>query len=138
MSFMRFFGVFAIPGRSTNRASRRTLGIDRVFMYNVHDGMDASERTIAEQLKSAGYQTGMVGKWRLGHLDRYIPWNQGIYEFYGVTFSNDMSNLFFYQNQKIIHKPIDQRYLARHLVINALLIAAWRRNPRNELLVHID
>lgn len=99
-------------GLLTGRHAVR-LGIDHVFMYNAHDGMDASEITIAEQLKSVGYQTGMVGKWHLGHLDRYMPWNQGFNEFYGVPFSNDMSNLFFYENQKIIHKPIDQRYLTR-------------------------
>ena len=75
--------------------------------------MPPSEITIAEQLKKAGYSTGMVGKWHLGHLDRYMPWNQGFDEFYGVPFSNDMKNFFFYENQEIIHEPIDQRYLTK-------------------------
>ena len=106
-------------GLLTGRYSAR-MGIEHVFMYDAHDGMDSSEITIAEQLQKAGYDTGMVGKWHLGHLDRYMPWNQGFEEFYGVPFSNDMANFFFYENQKIIHEPIDQRYLTKRYTEKAL------------------
>ena len=41
--------------------------------------------TIAEVLKDAGYQTGLVGKWGLGTAGRSgIPNRQGFDEFYGV------------------------------------------------------
>lgn len=124
LKFNNFYAASSVcsPSRAgllTGRYPAR-MGIKHVFMYDSHDGMDPSEITVAEQLKAAGYQTGMVGKWHLGHLDRYMPWNQGFDEFYGVPFSNDMANFFFYENQRIIHEPIDQRYLTRRYTEKAL------------------
>ena len=117
LRFTQFYSASAIctPSRAgllTGRYAAR-MGISGVFSHVSHDGMPLAEITIAEQVKQAGYSTGMIGKWHLGHLDRYMPWNQGFDEFYGVPYSNDMANFFFYENQEIIHEPIDQRYLTR-------------------------
>lgn len=109
----------ARAGLMTGRHAKR-LGMKLVFMADSPDGMDPEEITIAEQLKHAGYQTGMVGKWHLGHLDRYMPWNQGFDEFYGVPYSNDMGNFFWYENQEIIYEAIDQRYLTKRYTDRAL------------------
>jgi len=122
--FTQFYAASSIctqsrAGLLTGRYSAR-MGISGVFSHESHDGMSPSEITIAEQLKQAGYHTGMVGKWHLGHLDRYMPWNQGFDEFYGVPYSNDMANFFFYENQEIIHEPIDQRYLTRRYTQKAV------------------
>ena len=106
-------------GLLTGRLAAR-MGIKHVFMYDAPDGMPPSEITIPEQLKQAGYHTGMVGKWHLGHRDRYMPWNQGFDEFYGVPYSNDMGNFFFYENQQMIPEPIDQRYLTRRYTEKAV------------------
>lgn len=106
-------------GLLTGRYPAR-MGIRHVFMADSMDGMPQAEITIAEQLRRAGYRTGLVGKWHLGHLDRYMPWNQGFDEFHGVPYSNDMGNFFFYHNREIDWTPIDQRYLTQRYTRHAL------------------
>jgi len=46
-------------------------------------GMSLSERTLADELKAAGYRTGMVGKWHLGAAPGYHPLDRGFEEFFG-------------------------------------------------------
>lgn len=46
-------------------------------------GMPASEITIAEMLKSAGYATGHVGKWHLGYTPETMPGGQGFDSTFG-------------------------------------------------------
>jgi arylsulfatase A len=58
-----------------------------------------------------------------------MPWNHGFNEFYGVPFSNNMSNLCFYEKQKIIHKPIDQRYLTRRYTAKATDFIGRHQEP---------
>ena len=40
-------------------------------------GLNPNEITIAEVLKSAGYKTGMFGKWHLGDQPEFLPTRQG-------------------------------------------------------------
>jgi arylsulfatase A-like enzyme len=46
-------------------------------------GLPLSERTLADQLKLAGYATGIVGKWHLGMEPKYHPMKRGFDEFFG-------------------------------------------------------
>ncbi|MCG8528437.1 MAG: sulfatase-like hydrolase/transferase [Opitutales bacterium] len=46
-------------------------------------GMDPAEITIADVLKTAGYQTYMIGKWHVGNRSSYHPNTRGFDEFYG-------------------------------------------------------
>ena len=62
----------------------------RVLFPNSANGLPHSEITIAEQLKSVGYATGMVGKWHLGHKKQYLPTTQGFDYYFGIPYSNDM------------------------------------------------
>lgn len=62
----------------------------RVFFPDSKNGIPASEITIAEQLKKAGYATHMIGKWHLGHREAYLPTNHGFDSYFGIPYSNDM------------------------------------------------
>ncbi len=46
-------------------------------------GLPLEEKTIADRLKTAGYATGLVGKWHLGGGADYHPLKRGFDEFYG-------------------------------------------------------
>jgi arylsulfatase A-like enzyme len=46
-------------------------------------GLPLTETTIADRLKGAGYATGLVGKWHLGHSPKFHPIKRGFQEFYG-------------------------------------------------------
>jgi arylsulfatase A-like enzyme len=47
-------------------------------------GLPLDERTIADDLKAAGYATGIFGKWHLGHFDpAYLPMQRGFIRQYG-------------------------------------------------------
>jgi arylsulfatase A-like enzyme len=50
---------------------------------NADAGLPVTETTLAERLKAAGYRTGLVGKWHLGHTEKYLPTNRGFEEFFG-------------------------------------------------------
>ncbi len=46
-------------------------------------GLPLSETTIADRLRSAGYATGLVGKWHLGAAPEFHPQRRGFDEFFG-------------------------------------------------------
>jgi arylsulfatase len=54
-------------------------------------GLVQWEVTMAEMLASAGYATGMFGKWHLGRTEGRFPTDQGFDEWYGVPNSTDES-----------------------------------------------
>lgn len=63
---------------------------NRVLFPDSKNGLPASEITIAEQLKQAGYRTACIGKWHLGHKEQYLPNNNGFDYYFGIPYSNDM------------------------------------------------
>ncbi len=46
-------------------------------------GLPLTERTLGDQLKAAGYRTGVVGKWHLGEAAPFHPNRRGFDEFFG-------------------------------------------------------
>ena len=65
-------------------------GNRRVLFPNSIGGLQKSEITIAEAMKTSGYATACVGKWHLGHLPEYLPTNHGFDSYFGIPYSNDM------------------------------------------------
>ena len=52
-------------------------------------GIPEDEVTIAQMLKTKGYQTALVGKWHLGDYGVSLPNKKGFDEFYGMLYSHD-------------------------------------------------
>lgn len=75
-------------------------------------GLSQSEITIAELLKKAGYQTGLMGKWHLGYRKEFNPVYQGFDQFYGFVSGNidyhshyDNSGIFdWWHNADTLHE----------------------------------
>lgn len=61
-----------------------------VLLAGDSKGLNPKEVTIAEVLKSAGYKTGIFGKWHLGDQPDFLPTKQGFDEFFGLPYSHDI------------------------------------------------
>ncbi len=54
-------------------------------------GLNPSEVTVAEVLKTRGYATMAIGKWHLGDHPDFMPTSQGFDHYFGIPYSNDMN-----------------------------------------------
>ena len=71
--------------------------------------------TVAATLKTAGYQTAMVGKWHLGFVDadrpnynramRGGPTDRGFDTFFGLHTSLDIPDYYWIHNDRVLHEP---------------------------------
>ena len=61
-----------------------------VLLAGDKKGLNPDEITIPEVLKTAGYKTGMFGKWHLGDQPEFLPTRQGFDEFFGIPYSHDI------------------------------------------------
>jgi uncharacterized sulfatase len=131
----------------------------RVFRDNAAQGLPLTEVTVAEVLKTAGYRTGMVGKWHLGHLPQFLPIHHGFDWWFGLPFSHDMRMMVprdngyrttaYYrprpeywdvplmENDIVIERPVDHRTLTRKYTERAVqFIADNRSRPFFLYLAH--
>lgn len=112
----------------------------RVLFPNSGGGLPAEEITIAEALQSAGYATGCIGKWHLGHLPEFLPNQHGFDYYFGIPYSNDMDrtkespagrtafldpkpeywNVPLLRNGEIIERPADQNTITRRYTEEAV------------------
>lgn len=102
------------PSRAALLTGRYPIrsGMQHVIFPHSQDGLPTDEITISEMLRDAGYRTGMIGKWHLGHTDEFWPTNHGFDWFYGVAYSNDMAPFDLYEGKQIIQSPADQSQLS--------------------------
>lgn len=73
--------------------------------------LPAREVTLAQVLKSAGYATGMLGKWHLGHKPGTLPTDRGFDEYYGIPYSNDMRPVQVLEGRDVAEYPVVQATL---------------------------
>ncbi len=95
-------------------------------------GLNPEEVTIAEVAQSAGYKTGMFGKWHLGDQPEFLPTRQGFEEFFGLPYSHDINpkhkNQKFFnfpplpllEGEKVIELDPDPRFLTRRVTERAV------------------
>jgi len=76
-------GPYCSPTRAGLMTGRYQQRYGHEFNPNGNQGLALSETTIANRLKTAGYVTGLVGKWHLGALPEQHPQKRGFDEFVG-------------------------------------------------------
>ena len=83
-------------------------------------GLPAGASTIATLLRAAGYRTGLIGKWHLGHHSEHQrPNAQGFDEFYGLLHPNDEEQP-LYRNTRDSTEPVVQSALTRRFTEEAV------------------
>lgn len=93
-------------------------GVPKVLFPVNEAGMPESETTIAQTLKPKGYRTMCVGKWHLGHREKYLPTAKGFDHYFGIPYSNDMKPRWLMDDTKVIEEEatletLTPRYTAR-------------------------
>lgn len=102
-------------------------GLSGLFWPHSTDGIPDSEITLAEILKQAGYTTGLIGKWHLGHLPQFLPMRHGFDYWFGMPYPNDMDGahplnavfkkdwppLPLCRNGQVVEQPVDLPNLTR-------------------------
>lgn len=73
--------------------------------------LPAGEVTLAQVLKAAGYATGMIGKWHLGHKSGALPTDRGFDEYLGIPYSNDMRPVQLLEGTQRVEYPVAQTTL---------------------------
>jgi arylsulfatase A len=129
--------VVCAPARAgllTGRYPHRT-GVVDVLECRGLDRLALDEVTLADVLSTAGYTTGLVGKWHLGALDlRYHPNSRGFDEFVG--FSGAYSDYWKWTlDRNRARAKADGRYLTD--VITDESIAFLRRHHRSPFFLHV-
>ncbi|MDG2133009.1 MAG: sulfatase [Phycisphaerales bacterium] len=118
----------ASPVCSPSRAALLTgcypkrVGMHEHVIFPAYDhGLHPEETTIADVLSEAGYATGCFGKWHLGHRPGLLPTSQGFDVFFGIPYSNDMSQF---------HRPDGNGYRHSLPLIRDEAVIEWEPDQR--------
>ncbi len=94
------------------------------------------EITLAQLFQHAGYATGMVGKWHLGHArPEWLPTHRGFDEYLGIPYSNDMRPVQLLEGDRPIEYPIVQANLTQRYTARA--IDFIRRNKQRGFFLYL-
>lgn len=105
-------------------------------------GLHPDEITIAEILQQQDYATALVGKWHLGDQPEFLPTRQGFDWFFGVPYSDDMTErvwerdgsywppLPLMENETVIEAPCNRDELTKRYTERAMQwIAEHKEEP---------
>ncbi|KAL7070268.1 hypothetical protein ACQ4LE_010179 [Meloidogyne hapla] len=129
-------------------------GGNRVFMIYDTGGLPKEDPTIAEMLKTYGYNTGMAGKWHLGINEKnysdgnHLPGRRG-FDFVGINLpytliwecdetgelypgGPDQDRCFVYKGDKIVQHP------TTYSNFTAEMLADWRYFLKNNAMPTIN
>ena len=76
-------------------------------------GLHPDEDTLADVLTRAGYATGCIGKWHLGHDPAFLPTAQGFDGFYGIPYSNNQRPLPLMRDEQVLRWLPDEPLLTK-------------------------
>lgn len=91
-------------------------------------GLNPGEITLAELFREAGYATGCVGKWHLGHHPPFQPLAQGFDEFFGIPWSNNQHPLPLVHNQRSLRMLPERPILVGQFTQAATTFVARNRD----------
>lgn len=115
------------PVCSPTRASLMTgryvahTGVYTIVRPHAKWGLPLGERTLAQALKEAGYETAITGKWHLGEFeDAYHPTSRGFDHQYGLWFG--MIDYFTHMRDGVLDwykddKPCRDEGYSTHLIV---------------------
>lgn len=112
-----------LTGRYAQRA-----GVERVLFPEDTDGFSASEVTIADCLKNAGYASACIGKWHVGCRPEHLPTRHGFDRYYGLLYSNDMSPLRLWRDEEELGGEVDQDRLIEDYTAEAIKFVKQNRD----------
>ena len=142
---VRFTNVYASanvcsPSRAgimTGRYAIRDGLANKTITATDQRGLPDRATTVASLLKHKGYQTGLVGKWHLGHHSPgQRPNAHGFDFFYGLLQPNDAAGLIIYRNTAPVGKPVDQSSLTRRFTEEA--VAFIERNSDTPFFLYMS
>jgi len=138
--------LYAQPLCSTSRASLLTgrypchTGIYGVVRPDVPWGLPLEERTLAQALKEAGYETAIVGKWHLGDQQAYLPTRRGFDHQYGLWTGN-IDYFTHLRNGKLDwhkdDKPCDDQGYSTHLIAKEACRLIQEKDPNKPMFLYL-
>jgi uncharacterized sulfatase len=116
-------------GMTSNPAPDGPPGADELHLPE-------SELTLAQLFKAAGYATGMLGKWHLGHArPQWLPTHRGFDEYLGIPYSNDMRPVQLVEEDRRVEYPVVQATLTERYTERA--IAFIERNQQRSFFLYL-
>jgi arylsulfatase len=141
----------AQPVCTASRASLMTgcyanrVSLAGALNHQSNVGIAESELLLPEICKQKGYATAILGKWHLGHREKFSPTRNGFDEFLGIPYSNDngplhpivkgIPGLPWIDGERTIELDPDQSQFTRRLTERA--VSFIERNKERPFLLYV-